>query len=108
MIEPTESEDKYFNDHLSIVYLHVNRNELDRLAQALLKIREEIRKIENGEWPQDDNPLKNSPHTETMIICEEWKHPYSREEAAFPLGKSGLIEKNILRTLTCQLYRMGS
>lgn len=69
MIEPTESEDQ---------------NELDRFCDAMIMIREEIRKIETGEWPVDDNPLKMAPHTQEEVISSEWTHPYSREEAAFP------------------------
>jgi len=69
MIEPTESED---------------RAELDRFCDAMISIREEIRKIEDGTWPADDNPLKNAPHTQTECCASEWTHPYTREEAAFP------------------------
>jgi glycine dehydrogenase len=70
MIEPTESEDK---------------NELDRFCNALLSIRREIALIEEGELDKKDNPLKNSPHTMFTICSDEWKRPYSREMAAFPL-----------------------
>lgn len=69
MIEPTESE---------------SLAELDRFCEALIAIRDEIRKIEAGEWPRDDNPLKNAPHTSTTLAKEEWTHPYSRMEAVFP------------------------
>ncbi len=69
MIEPTESETKA---------------ELDRLCDALIFIREEIRAIESGALPRDDNPLKNAPHTSAAISANEWAHPYSREQAAFP------------------------
>ncbi|MFT3758624.1 aminomethyl-transferring glycine dehydrogenase [Thauera sp.] len=69
MVEPTESED-----------LH----ELERFADAMIAIREEIRQIENGSWPADDNPLKNAPHTQADFIGE-WSRPYSREQAVFPL-----------------------
>ena len=71
MIEPTESEDKA---------------ELDRFCDALLSIREEIRAIEEGKADKKDNALKNAPHTQFMIITEEWKHAYSRTSAAFPLA----------------------
>lgn len=71
MIEPTESEDKA---------------ELDRFCEAMLSIRNEIRKIESGVWDVADNPLKNAPHTERRVTGSEWPHKYSREEAAFPLG----------------------
>jgi len=69
MIEPTESEDKA---------------ELDRFCDAMISIREEIRKVENGSWPKDDNPLKMAPHTQAEICATEWTHPYSREEACLP------------------------
>jgi glycine dehydrogenase len=70
MIEPTESEDK---------------DELDRFCDALLTIRDEIRAIENGQSDKTNNPLKNAPHTQQVVIANEWNHPYSRQEAAFPL-----------------------
>ena len=70
MIEPTESEDKA---------------ELDRFCDALLSIRQEIRDIEEGKSDKKDNPLKNAPHTQFIITADEWKHPYSRQQAAFPL-----------------------
>ena len=69
MIEPTESE---------------SLAELDRFCDALIAIREEITKVENGEWPRDDNPLKNAPHTANAVTKNDWNHPYSREQAAFP------------------------
>jgi len=69
MVEPTESED---------------RGELDRFIAAMLAIREEISEVENGTWPADDNPLVNAPHTQSDLF-DEWRHPYSREKAAFPL-----------------------
>jgi glycine dehydrogenase len=71
MIEPTESESKA---------------ELDRFCAAMIAIREEIRAIESGRWPKDDNPLKNAPHTAEEIASEAWTHPYSRREAAMPLA----------------------
>ena len=70
MIEPTESEDKA---------------ELDRFCDALLSIREEIKTIEDGTTDKKDNALKNAPHTQAVVIADEWKHSYSRQEAAFPL-----------------------
>jgi glycine dehydrogenase len=69
MIEPTESESKA---------------ELDRFCDAMIAIREEARAVERGEMDAKDNPLKNAPHTMAMVIASEWKHPYSREVAAFP------------------------
>ncbi|WP_347254094.1 aminomethyl-transferring glycine dehydrogenase [Leminorella grimontii] len=68
MVEPTESESKV---------------ELDRFIEAMLAIREEIRRVQDGEWPLDDNPLVNAPHVQEELVCE-WPHPYSREQAVFP------------------------
>jgi glycine dehydrogenase len=70
MVEPTESEP---------------RVELDRFCDAMIAIRQEIRRIERGHWPQDDNPLKNAPHTAACLLAGDWKHAYSREEAAYPM-----------------------
>ncbi|MDD2050148.1 aminomethyl-transferring glycine dehydrogenase [Pseudomonas putida] len=70
MIEPTESESK---------------EELDRFCEAMIRIREEIRAVENGSLDKDDNPLKNAPHT-AAEIAGEWSHPYSREQAVYPLA----------------------
>ncbi len=70
MIEPTESEDKA---------------EMDRFCDAMIAIREEIKKVENATWSKDDNPLKNAPHTLASITADAWTHSYSREEAAYPL-----------------------
>ncbi len=67
MVEPTESE---------------TLEELDRFIDAMIAIREEIRLVENGTWPQDDNPLKNAPHTAASLMAAEWTHPYSREVAS--------------------------
>jgi glycine dehydrogenase len=69
MIEPTESESKA---------------ELDRFCDAMLAIREEERRVEDGEWPRDDNPLVNAPHPAEDLLADDWKHPYSPAEAAFP------------------------
>jgi glycine dehydrogenase len=69
MVEPTESESK---------------SELDRFCDAMAAIREEISAIEDGKMPRDDNPLKGAPHTAEAIATADWKHPYSREQAAFP------------------------
>ncbi|OAV07127.1 Glycine dehydrogenase decarboxylating glycine cleavage system P protein [Moraxella catarrhalis] len=71
MIEPTESESKA---------------EIDRLISALKQIKQEALKVQTGEdgWTPDDNPLVNAPHT-AFVVTGEWTHPYSREEAAFPL-----------------------
>ena len=74
MVEPTESESKA---------------ELDRFIAALIAIREEIRQVENGVWPADNNPLKNAPHSQADVILgdsdADWKRPYSRQQAVFPL-----------------------
>jgi len=69
MVEPTESEDKA---------------ELDRFCAAMIAIRDEIHRIENGEWTLDASPLKQAPHTEADVIGD-WTRPYSREQAVFPL-----------------------
>jgi glycine dehydrogenase len=68
MIEPTESEPK---------------EELDRFVDAMLAIRLEVAKVAGGEWPIEDNPLVNAPHTARNLTAE-WNHPYTREEAVFP------------------------
>ena len=70
MVEPTESESKV---------------ELDRFIDAMLAIRNEIDRVAAGEWPADDNPLVNAPHTQLEIVGD-WQHPYSRELAVFPAG----------------------
>jgi glycine dehydrogenase len=70
MVEPTESED---------------RRELDRFIDAMIAIKGEIDRVASGEWPADDNPLRNAPHT-AESLATDWSHPYSRELAAFPRG----------------------
>ncbi|MBJ7517258.1 MAG: aminomethyl-transferring glycine dehydrogenase, partial [Stenotrophomonas sp.] len=70
MVEPTESE---------------SQHELDRFIDAMIQIREEIAAIEDGRLEREDNPLRNAPHTATMVIGTEWTHAYPRELAAFPL-----------------------
>lgn len=69
MIEPTESE---------------SRAELDRFCDAMIAIRQEIREVEDGRMPKDNNVLKNAPHTSRVISAPEWNRPYSREVAVFP------------------------
>jgi glycine dehydrogenase len=71
MIEPTESEDK---------------EELDRFIEAMIKIRTEIREIENGHADKENNLLKNAPHTADCIINKNWNYPYSPQEAAYPVS----------------------
>jgi glycine dehydrogenase len=68
MIEPTESEDLA---------------EIERFCEAMLAIRAEIARVESGEWPRDDNPLVNAPHTAEMLT-RDWPHPYSRALAVHP------------------------
>ncbi|MGS2646537.1 aminomethyl-transferring glycine dehydrogenase [Streptosporangium sp. LJ11] len=70
MIEPTESEDLA---------------ELDRFCEAMIAIREEIAKVASGAYDRTDNPLRNAPHTADSLVADEWGHPYSRTEAAYPL-----------------------
>lgn len=72
MIEPTESEDLA---------------ELDRFCDTMIAIRAEIEKVASGEWPAEDNPLRNAPHT-AAALGGEWNHPYTRDEAVFPAGVS--------------------
>ena len=60
-------------------------SELDRFIAAMISIREEIRKIEQGLWPAENNPLKHAPHTAEALLAADWAHPYSREEAAYPV-----------------------
>jgi glycine dehydrogenase len=52
----------------------------------MLAIREEIARIERGEWPRDDNPLKHAPHTAASLLEADWPHAYTREQAAYPLA----------------------
>jgi glycine dehydrogenase len=70
MVEPTESEDL---------------GELDRFCDAMVAIRDEIRRVEAGEWPLADSPLRNAPHT-AASLAGEWTLPYSRQTAAYPAG----------------------
>lgn len=69
MVEPTESE---------------SQEELDRFCDAMIAIREEIAKVQDGEWTLEDNPLVNAPHTQADLMADEWPHAYSRELACFP------------------------
>jgi glycine dehydrogenase len=70
MVEPTESE---------------SQPEMDRFCDALIAIRKEIAAVEAGKADRADNVLKNAPHTAAHALADEWKHPYSREQAVFPL-----------------------
>jgi glycine cleavage system P protein (glycine dehydrogenase) len=70
MVEPTESEDLA---------------ELDRFCGAMITIRDEIRQVEEGEWPVEDSPLRHSPHPAADVAVDAWERPYSRDEAAFPV-----------------------
>ncbi|HZY20560.1 MAG TPA: aminomethyl-transferring glycine dehydrogenase [Ramlibacter sp.] len=72
MVEPTESE---------------TLEELDRFIDAMVAIREEIRRVERGEWPQDDNPLRHAPHTAAALLRGEWTHAYPREAGAAVLDE---------------------
>ena len=69
MVEPTESEDL---------------EELDRFCDAMIAIREEMTKVHQGEWPLDNNPLVNAPHTQADLAAQDWDRPYSRELGCFP------------------------
>ncbi len=71
MVEPTESEPL---------------PEMDRFIKSMIQIREEIKAVEEGKAEKDNNPVKNAPHTNAMLMVENWEMPYSRQEAAFPLG----------------------
>ncbi len=70
MVEPTESE---------------ALGELDRFCDAMIAIRAEIQAVIDGTADRRDNVLKNAPHTASAVAADEWTHPYSREQAAFPL-----------------------
>ena len=70
MIEPTESE---------------SQEELDRFCDAMIAIRQEIQAVVEGRADAKDNVLKNAPHTAAAIAADNWTHPYTREQAAFPL-----------------------
>jgi glycine dehydrogenase len=67
MVEPTESEPLV---------------ELDRFCDAMIAIRAEMARVKRDEWPRDDNPLTNAPHTAAALLAADWPHAYSREQAA--------------------------
>ncbi len=73
MVEPTESE---------------SLTEVDAFCAAMIAIRAEIDQVGSGAWPAEDNPLRNAPHTAECLLVTDWDHPYSREQAAYPLGKA--------------------
>nr|WP_219982329.1 aminomethyl-transferring glycine dehydrogenase [Microbacterium sp. HD4P20] len=70
MVEPTESEDF---------------PEIERFIEAMIAIKAEALAVAAGEWPADDNPLVNAPHTAEAVVAGEWSHPYSRESAVYPV-----------------------
>lgn len=72
MVEPTESE---------------SLTEVDAFCEAMIAIRAEIDKVGSGEWSVEDNPLRGAPHTAESLLVDKWEHPYTREQAAYPLGK---------------------
>ncbi|OBK36892.1 glycine dehydrogenase (aminomethyl-transferring) [Mycobacterium sp. 1165196.3] len=72
MVEPTESE---------------SLTEVDAFCDAMIAIRTEIDRVGAGEWPVEDNPLRGAPHTAECLVVSDWDHPYTREQAAYPLGK---------------------
>ncbi|WP_342373473.1 aminomethyl-transferring glycine dehydrogenase [Propioniciclava soli] len=84
MVEPTESE---------------SLAELDRFVTAMLAIADEAQAVASGQWPADDNPLVNAPHTLAEVSGDTWEHPYPRSLAAFPAGdvrgavSAGAVEK---------------
>jgi glycine dehydrogenase len=71
MVEPTESE---------------SLAEVDAFCEAMIAIRAEIDQVNAGTWPVDDNPLRGAPHTAECLLVDQWDHPYTREQAAYPLG----------------------
>ena len=70
MVEPTESEDLA---------------ELDRFVTAMIAIKAEADAVAAGDWPADDNPLRNAPHTAESVATSTWDHSYSREQAVYPV-----------------------
>jgi glycine dehydrogenase len=75
MVEPTESE---------------SLMELDRFCDAMISINGEAERVRSGEWPGDDNPLANAPHTAEDLVVEDWSHPYSRRTAVYPVAGSAI------------------
>jgi glycine dehydrogenase len=77
MVEPTESESK---------------QELDRFCDAMIAIRDEIRAVEQGEWPLEESPLRHAPHPAADVATDAWSRPYGRDQGAFPGGKTALAD----------------
>jgi len=77
MVEPTESESKF---------------ELDRFCNAMIAIVDEAKSLAAGEWPADDNPLCNAPHTADLVSADDWPHAYSRELAAYPVDSLRVVK----------------
>ncbi|MGF1617509.1 MAG: aminomethyl-transferring glycine dehydrogenase [Acidimicrobiia bacterium] len=75
MVEPTESE---------------SLRELDRFCDAMISIKGEAERVRSGYWPRDDNPLANAPHTAEDLVVDEWRHPYSRRTAVYPVDGSAI------------------
>jgi glycine dehydrogenase len=73
MVEPTESE---------------SLTEVDAFCEAMISIRGEIDAVAAGTWPADDNPMRGAPHTAECLLVSDWDHPYTREQAAYPLGQT--------------------
>ncbi|OBK78739.1 aminomethyl-transferring glycine dehydrogenase [Mycobacterium sp. 1274761.0] len=73
MVEPTESE---------------SLAEVDAFCEAMIAIRAEIDQVGSGRWPADDNPLRGAPHTAESLLVDDWSHPYTRQQAAYPLGNA--------------------
>jgi glycine dehydrogenase len=71
MVEPTESEDQH---------------ELDRFCDAMIEIRDEIRRVQRGEWAVEDSPLRRAPHTAADLLAADWDRPYRREDGAYGSG----------------------
>ena len=77
MVEPTESEPL---------------EEINRFCEAMILIAGEAEKIASGEWPNNDNPLINAPHTAEYLMADTWTHPYTRKQAAFPNGEMSVAK----------------
>jgi len=78
MVEPTESE---------------SLTEIDRFIDAMISIHAEVGSVRDAVWPADNNPLVNAPHTAVTLLDDEWKRPYTRHTAAYPMGEQTAAEK---------------